>query len=315
MSDFRKVPELSLLSYVNGEQNDKIKFVDQLFSGIKDYGFINLIDHVVEQKVIDNAYESVHEFFQLSEQDKLKYVCKEGGGQRGYTAFGTEHAKDNPVPDLKEFWHVGRELPEVHAYRATYPDNLWPEEVPHFKENLYALYSGLDQCSHHLLEALGIALDVPQSYFHDMINNGNSILRPIHYPPISEDMDAKAIRAAAHEDINLITLLIGATSSGLQLLDRDGTWLDIETAPGQIVVDSGDMLHRLTNDVVPATTHRVINPNNSKERRYSMPFFVHPNPEAMLECIPSCMGEGPKYEPINANDWLMQRIKDIGLMG
>jgi isopenicillin N synthase-like dioxygenase len=315
MDTQRKVPELSLLSYVNGSESDKVKFVDQLFTGIKDYGFITLVDHVVEQKTIDDAYSAMHEFFQLSEKEKLSYVCKAGGGQRGYTAFGTEHAKDNPIPDLKEFWHVGREIASTHKYGALYPENLWPVEVTGFQEKLYKLYSGLDSCANYMLEALGRALDVPSDFFANMIKDGNSILRPIHYPPISEDMDAAAIRAAAHEDINLITLLIGATSSGLQLLDRDGTWLDIETSPGQIVVDSGDMMQRLTNDVVPATTHRVINPDNSKERRYSMPFFVHPNPDAVLECIPSCLGDGAKYPPINANDWLMQRIRDIGLMG
>jgi len=314
MSDtVRKVPELSLLSYVNGNPNEQAQFVKELFTGIKDYGFIILTDHTVAQDVIDEGYKAVQEFFALSEEKKKEYVCLEGGGQRGYTAFGTEHAKDSPYKDLKEFWHVGREVSDDHKFNKYYPKNIWPSEIKGFEENLQNLYNELDKTSFYLLEALGKALDVSSTYFSDMIDTGNSILRAIHYPPVGEAPPVGSVRAAAHGDINLITILMGATSSGLQLLDRDGTWLDVETKPGQLVVDSGDMMSRITNEVIPATIHRVINPEDSKSARFSMPFFVHPHPEAMLECIPSCIGDGAKFPPVSAHESLMERLREIGL--
>lgn len=311
----RQVPELSLLSYVEGTDQDRVKFVDNLFNGIKDYGFIILTDHTVDSKIIKKAYDNVHEFFNLDTKTKEQYICKEGAGQRGYTSFGQEHAKDSNVPDLKEFWHVGREVSDDHPFNKYYPKNLWPTEVAGFKENLTNLYNSLDMTSNILLNALGKALDVPESYFKDMINLGNSILRPIYYPPVPNDRPVGAVRAAAHEDVNLITILMGATASGLELLDRDGTWLPVETKEGQLVVDSGDMMSRITNDIIPATTHRVVNPEDLSTPRYSMPFFVHPNPEADLSCIPSCEGEtGAKYPPINSHEFLLKRLHEIGLM-
>lgn len=314
MSDtLRKVPELSLLSYVEGNNTERARFVDQLFSGIKDYGFIILTDHTVKDDVINKGYQAVKDFFALDEATKKGYVTAKGG-QRGYTPFGQEHAKDNPHKDLKEFWHVGREVPAQHKYAEFYPNNVWPAEIEGFKENLSNLYHELDLTSGHLLDALGEALDVPENYFRDMINTGNSILRAIHYPPLGTAPPAGSIRAAAHGDINLITILMGATAAGLQLLDRDGSWLDVETKPGQLVVDSGDMMSRITNELIPATVHRVINPEESNSARYSMPFFVHPHPEAMLECIPSCIGDGAKYPPISSHECLVERLKDIGLM-
>lgn len=311
----RKVPELSLLSYVQGDEADKVKFVDQMFNGIKEYGFIILVDHIVGQDLVAKSYELIHEFFQLSSDTKMKYVSPSGGGQRGFTAFGVEHAKDHAAPDLKEFWHVGREVPQGHKFFDQYPPNIWPVEVEGFKETLTQLYDGLLQTSIVLLEALGKALDTPENYFRDMVIEGNSILRPIHYPPIPKGVPVEAVRAAAHEDINLITILVGATNSGLELLDKDGTWLPVETKPGQLIVDTGDMIKVLTNDVLPATTHRVVNPEDTSTTRYSMPFFVHPNPETLLKCLPSCVGEGEKYAPINSHEFLMQRLREIGLMG
>lgn len=309
----RKVPELSLLSYVKGNATERASFVDQLFSGIKDYGFIILTDHTVADDVIKKGYQAVEDFFALEETIKKNYVVAKGG-QRGYTPFGLEHAKDNPHMDLKEFWHVGREVPAEHRFAKFYPNNVWPSEVAGFQNNLQALYDELDKTSVHLLDALGEALEVPQSYFRSMIHEGNSILRAIHYPPVGEAPPKGSIRAAAHGDINLITILMGATASGLQLLDRDGQWLDVDTKPGQLVIDSGDMMSRITNDIIPATIHRVINPDESGTARYSMPFFVHPHPEAMLECIASCEGEGAKYPPISSHECLIERLRDIGLM-
>jgi isopenicillin N synthase-like dioxygenase len=312
--DIRKVPEVSLMSFVAGSNTDKTRFVDNVFAGLKEYGFVVLSDHTVDPKITQKSYDLVHEFFSLSTETKQKYVCKEGGGQRGYTAFGVEHAKNSQYPDLKEFWHVGREVPAGHKYKSLYPDNIWPTEVKDFQENLSALYFGLETTAALMLDAIGIALDLPQSYFRNMIFEGNSILRPIHYPPVGPNAPKNCVRSAAHEDINLITVMVGATTSGLELLDRDGKWLPVHNNEKQIVVDTGDMLSRLTNDLLPATTHRVVNPDDVTSHRYSMPFFVHPNPETVLSCIPSCVGAGQKYEPINSHDFLMQRLREIGLM-
>lgn len=315
MDAIRKVPELSLMSFVNGTNNDKVKFTNDLFRGLKDYGFIVLVDHPIDNKLTAKAYDLIHEFFQLPVETKQKYVCKEGGGQRGYTAFGVEHAKNSQFPDLKEFWHVGRDaLVDPVRFGKYFPENIWPSEIAEFKDTFLKLYNGLDTTSTIVLDSLGMALDVPQTFFRNMLQDGNSILRPIHYPPLGPDAPKNAVRSAAHEDINLITVMVGATSSGLELLDRDGQWLKVNTNDKQLVVDSGDMLSRLTNDVIPATTHRVVNPDDATSNRYSMPFFTHPNPDTMLSCIPSCRGTGEKYPAINSHEWLMIRLKEIGLM-
>lgn len=315
MDAIRKVPELSLMSFLNGTNNDKTAFVNNLFTGLKDYGFIILVDHPVDDKLTAKAYDLIHEFFQMPVETKQKYVCKAGGGQRGYTAFGVEHAKNSKYPDLKEFWHVGREtIKDPVRFGKYFPENVWPTEIPEFKDTFLKLYNGLDTTSTVVLDALGMALDVPQTFFRTMLQDGNSILRPIHYPPLAQGAPANSVRSAAHEDINLITVMVGATTSGLELLDRDGKWLPVNCNEKQLVVDSGDMLSRLTNDVIPATTHRVVNPTDFNSTRYSMPFFTHPNPDTMLSCIPSCVGTGAKHEPINSHVWLMKRLEEIGLM-
>ncbi len=314
MDAIRKVPELSLMSFLNGSNTDKVRFVDNLFTGLKDYGFIVLVDHPVDQANSNKAYDMLHEFYQLPNETKQKYVCKEGGGQRGYTAFGVEHAKNSQFPDLKEFWHVGRDQLVDPKFKQFFPENIWPTEIPEFKDTFLKLYNGLDLTSNVILDALGMALDVPQSYFRTMLQDGNSILRAIHYPAMGENAPKNCVRAAAHEDINLITVMLGATTSGLELLDRDGKWLPVNNNEKQLVVDSGDMLSRITNDLIPATTHRVVNPDNFNSNRYSMPFFVHPNPDTVLSCIPSCVGEGEKYPAINSHEWLMIRLKEIGLL-
>lgn len=311
----RKVPELSLKSYTEGNVNEKARFVDQLFLGLKDYGFINLSDHLVNEKILASAYDLVHEFFSLPVDQKLSYISKAGGGQRGYTAFKKEHARDSVHPDLKEFWHVGRELPPGHHLEKYYPANIWPLEIPLFQQALLNLYESMDKTSLIILQALGEALEVSPNYFREMITYGNSILRAIHYPPIQGPEGKTSMRAAPHGDINLITLLVGATSSGLELLDRDGTWLAVDTKYQHIVVDSGDMLSRITNDVIPTTIHRVINPlGEQNSARFSMPFFVHPHSEVNLSCIPSCLGEGRKYEDISSHAFLQQRLREIGLL-
>ena len=312
MSD-RKVPELSLKSYTHGSSDDQVQFVDTLMYGLKEYGFVILNDHTVDQSKVDEAYEMVKKFFSLPVETKLNYKGS-NGGQRGYTPFGMEHAKDSKHPDLKEFWHVGRELLETSQYKGVYPENIWPAEVSGFKDKFLALYESMDSTANTLLEAIGKGLDVPSDFFTSMVDDGNSILRTIHYPPTTGHDTDNSIRAGAHEDINLITMLVGATSSGLQLLDRDGTWLDVDSKPGQLVVDSGDMMARLTNNLLPATTHRVVNPDNSTEERYSMPYFVHPHSKASLACIESCIGDGKKWDDITAGDFLNQRLREIGLI-
>lgn len=315
-STLRKVPTLSLGSYLHGSENDKVKFIEQLFHGIKDYGFIILKDHDVSKELLEEAYQVLEKFYQLPVAQKLSYVSEMGGGQRGYTSFGKEHAKGSPVMDLKEFWHVGREVPAGHAFSKYYPKNIWPDDsIPAFRPVFEKLFSQLETAGIQMMEALTYPLQVEKDYFAKMVVEGNSILRLLHYPPISEGVDPRCVRAAAHEDINFITILPAATTSGLQLKDRDGTWLDIESDYGTLIVDAGDMLSRITNDVIPSTTHRVINPQDgTNTSRYSMPFFMHPHPESILSCLPSCRGAGAKYADISSHEFLLQRLREIGLI-
>jgi isopenicillin N synthase-like dioxygenase len=313
-SQTRQVPTLSLRSYTEGTETEQMRFIENLYAGLKDYGFIVLKDHDVSQELLDQAYQLLEKFFALPTETKMKYG-KVAGGQRGYTPFGKEHAKDSPVMDLKEFWHVGREVPASHKFAKYYPNNVWPEEIPEFKTVFSALYNSLNQAGKTMLQALTFPLDVPQNYFDYMVEDGNSILRLLHYPPIPAGTDPRCLRAAPHEDINLITILPAATASGLQLKDRDGTWLNVDGKPGELIVDAGDMLSRACNEVIPSTTHQVINtPEATAKSRYSMPFFMHPHPEAILSCIPSCKGAGAKYPDISAHDFLMQRLEEIGLL-
>ena len=254
-------------------------------------------------------------FFTQDEATKKKYYHPDQGGQRGYTPFGHEHAKDAEATDLKEFWHVGPELEPDHKFYNKYPKNDWPEETPEFKETFLQMYRALEGVGRILLQALTTPLEVPADYFDKMTTDGNSILRLLHYPPIPADADPRCLRAAAHEDINLITILVSASASGLELLDRNGTWLPIETQKNNLIVDAGDMLQRITNHVIPSTTHRVVNPDdgNRHKSRYSMPFFMHPHIDAWLTCIDSCVGEKKKYEDILADDFLAERLRDLGL--
>ncbi len=308
----RKVPELDLIDYLEGSELDKQRFVDNFYSGLVDYGFIVLNPHDFDFDLVDRNYDIFKQFFSLPTEVKQKYNIHDGG-RRGYVPKLQEHAKNNANPDLKEFWHVGRQVSKNHPLYVEYGDNVIPSEIPEFYKNTYALYEQLDRTALTMFRSLATALDVPEDYFEKLTENGNSILRAIHYPPMKEFALPGSVRAAAHEDINLITLLVGATDSGLELLDRDGQWLAIESTPRQIVVDSGDMLSRMCNDVIPATTHRVVNPINDTSARYSMPFFCHPHSDAMLSCIPSCRNTGAKYPDIKAGDFLNERLKEIGL--
>ncbi|MDZ7627514.1 MAG: 2-oxoglutarate and iron-dependent oxygenase domain-containing protein [Parvularculaceae bacterium] len=309
-----RVPELSLKAFTHGTPRDREDFTRALREGFQYFGFIILKDHAVSRDLLRRAYAQSKAFFDLTADEKRAYA-RGVDGQRGYTPFGKEHAKTSKVGDLKEFWHVGREFPPGSPLADLYPPNVWPEHPPEFRATFLALYDALEDAGFGMLEALAPSLDVPDDYFRKMATNGNSILRLLHYPPIPPDADPNAVRAAAHEDINLITILVAAEGGGLELLDRDGQWLAVDTDPDNLIVDAGDMLARATNDVIPATTHRVVNPKGPNVSRYSMPFFMHPHSAAVLECIPSCKGSGAKYPPITADAFLKQRLKEIGLAG
>lgn len=296
-----QVLELSLKDYTHGSESEKLRFSEELFRGLKELGFIVLRDHPIETDLLNRAYKLSEKLFALSESVKDRYSPKNSAGERGYTPFGREHAKNNPFPDLKEFWHVGRD------------NNIWPSELPEFRSVYEALFRALDDTGRIMLQALTIPLDLEKDYFTRMTERGSSILRLLHYPPIAEGADPNCIRAAAHEDINLITLLVSASASGLELLTRDGKWLPVETSPMNIIVDSGDMLARITNDIIPATTHRVVNPKGPNVPRYSMPFFMHPNPDALLKGLSSCAGSDKRYPDILAQEFLMERLAEIGL--
>lgn len=309
---FDRVPELSLKSFTLGGASERQEFIDALIEGFQHFGFIILKDHAVSADLLARAYEMAKTVFDLPLEEKMKYSTGPEG-QRGYTPFGREHAKDAKVADLKEFWHVGREFAHASPLADIYPPNVWPDRPARFRETFLHLYAALEDAGLAMLEALAPSLGVLDDYFRKMATNGNSILRLLHYPPVPEGADPNAVRAAAHENINLITILVAAEGAGLELLDRDGKWLPVETARDNLIVDAGDMLARVTNDIIPATTHRVINPKGPNVSRYSMPFFMHPHSDAVLECIPSCKGQGAKYPPITADGFLKQRLKEIGL--
>jgi isopenicillin N synthase-like dioxygenase len=281
-------------------------------------GFAVVSDHGINQALIDRAMTATKAFFALPEGVKRRYVVPGGGGQRGLTPFGIEAAKGHAKADLKEFWHVGRELPPGHPYASLMPPNLWPEEVPEFHSAVWALYDALDKAGLRMLRAIAVHLGLAPDFFVDPVRDGNSILRLLHYPPVPPET-AGAIRAGAHEDINVITLLLGAEEAGLQLKDADGEWLDIAPPPGALVVNIGDMLQRLTNHVLPSTSHRVINPapERASFARYSTPFFLHFNPDYLIETLPSTITpETPdRYpEPITSQDYLLERLREIRLL-
>ncbi|HMT38431.1 MAG TPA: 2-oxoglutarate and iron-dependent oxygenase domain-containing protein [Thermomonas sp.] len=297
-------------------ETDREAFVAELGAAYREWGFAGIRGHGIPQDVIDGAYDAFTAFFALPEDVKKQYHVPGGGGARGYTPFGVETAKDSKYFDLKEFWHVGREVRD-EKYAEAMPANVWPSEVPEFRARALALYDALDGLGSRMLSALALGLDLPEDYFADKTNNGNSILRPIHYPPITTD-DVPNVRAGAHEDINLITLLVGASAEGLQVLSRKGEWVPYTADADTIVVNIGDMLQRLTNHVLPSTTHRVVNPPGEKARqpRYSTPFFLHPNPDFLIDVLPNCVSaDNPsRYpEPITAQGYLDERLREIKL--
>lgn len=294
-------------------ENNREEFISELYQGLKEYGFVVLQEHCIDKSVLDRAYSLAKQLFDLPDQTKLRYDSGPGGA-RGYTAFGRENAKGNPHADLKEFWHIGPDVPASSDYIDIYPTNVWPEEIPGFKEFFQQFYHDLESLGKTMLEALGEAMGLEKEFFRDMVTDGNSICRLLHYPSLQGLDASKSMRAAAHADINLLTLLVGATDSGLELLDRDGNWMPVVTNEDEIVLDTGDMMSHLTNDVLPSTVHRVANPPNQDSSRYSMPFFLHPHSNASLNCLPQCAGPGgSKYPPTTAGEYLDQRLVEIGL--
>ncbi|MEQ8313153.1 MAG: 2-oxoglutarate and iron-dependent oxygenase domain-containing protein [Gammaproteobacteria bacterium] len=294
-------------------ENNREEFTSELFLGLKEYGFVVLQEHNISKDKLDRAYTMAKELFALPEETKLQYDSGPGG-KRGYIAFGRENAKGNPHADLKEFWHIGPDLTAGSPYYDVYPENVWPSEIEGFREFFQGLYKDLESLGKTMLEALGEAMDLEKEFFRELVTDGNSICRLLHYPRL-QGLDAKkSMRAAPHADINLLTLLVGATDSGLELLDKDGNWMPVESEENEIVLDTGDMMSRLTNDVLPSTIHRVTNPPNQDSSRYSMPFFLHPHSNASLDCLPQCVGpDGAKYPPITAGEYLEQRLVEIGL--
>ena len=299
-----------------GYARDFDGFARELGLAFERYGFAVVCDHGLPQPTIDAALAEAKALFALPEAAKRAYAVPGGAGQRGYTPFGREAAKGADLHDLKEFWHVGRELPPGHAHAAAMAPNLWPTQRPAFRPAMLALYAALDDFGARLLRAIARHLELDPAAFEDPTRDGASVLRLLHYPPVPAQ--APGVRAAAHEDINAITLLLGAEEAGLELLDRDGRWLAVQPPPGSVVCNIGDMLARLTNHVLPSTTHRVANPppERSGVARYSMPFFLHFRPDFRIETLASCVTpERPDRhpEPITADAYLRQRLREIRL--
>jgi len=291
-------------------------FAAELGKSFETYGFAIIADHGIPADLIARAEDKAKAFFALPEAGKRGYHIAGGGGARGYTPFGIETAKGASAYDLKEFWHVGRELPDGHRFNEVMAANVWPREIEGFKQTFLELFDAFDTAGLRILEAIARYLGLAPDYFEDTVSDGNSVLRLLHYPPIPGD--GPNVRAGAHEDINTITLLLGAEEAGLQLLDRDGDWVPVTPPPGALAVNIGDMLQRLTNNVMRSTTHRVVNPPPERRgvSRYSMPFFLHFRPDFLIETLPDCVGaERPNLypEPITAHDYLLERLREIKL--
>lgn len=312
----RTIPLVDLSNFTHGTPGERSAFVDSLGLAFHEIGFVGVQGHGIPKALIDDFYKAAKAFFALSEEEKRNYEVAGLAGQRGYTSFGKEHAKQSKVADLKEFFQIGQEVQDDDSIQETYPDNVQVAEVPEFPQLGQQLYRAFEKAGAELLRAISIHLDLGESYFDAKIKNGNSILRAIHYPPITQE-PASAIRAEQHEDINLITLLVGASAGGLELLNKEGKWLPIEPEDDEIVINVGDMLQRLTNNYLKSTTHRVVNPPRElwHQPRLSIPFFLHPRHEMDLSCLEACVTEDRPlaYEPITAGAYLDERLREIGL--
>ncbi len=308
--------EVPLIS-MKDQAADPDGFAQEIGASFQRFGFAMVSDHGVPDDVVARAWAMTKAFFALPEEEKRAYFVAGGGGARGYTPYKTEIAKGASFVDLKEFWHVGRELAKGHRFEAEMAPNIWPDRPEGFRETFLDLFAALDAAGDRLLSAIARYLGLAPNWFDPAVKDGNSVLRLLHYPPVPAD--APEVRAGAHEDINLITLLLGAEEAGLQLLERSGEWLPVKPPEGAMVVNVGDMLQRLTNHVLPSTTHRVVNPPIERRghARYSMPFFLHPAPDFLIRTLPSTISaDNPnRYpEPITAHDYLHERLVEIGLV-
>lgn len=312
----RAIPLVDLSKFTEGNAEEKAEFVQAIGNAFTSIGFVGVINHGIPQDLVDAYYNASKAFFSLPKSVKQKYEVSGLAGQRGYTSFGKEHAKQSQVADLKEFFQTGQYVSPEHPLKHEYPDNPVVEETPQFSKLSKQLYQSFEKSASALLKAIALYLKLDEDYFEDKIKNGNSILRSIHYPPITEE-PRSAIRAEQHEDINLITLLVGASAGGLQVLTKNEEWLDVLPGHQEIVINVGDMLQRLTNNYLKSTTHRVINPPKEQWHvpRLSIPFFMHPKSDMDLTCLESCVTEDRplQYEPITAGAYLDERLREIGL--
>ncbi|MCU0348569.1 MAG: isopenicillin N synthase family oxygenase [Saprospiraceae bacterium] len=312
----RAIPLVDLAKFTNGSAEQRTEFVAELGQAFHEIGFVGVINHGIPKQLIDDFYAASKAFFALPEDVKRQYEIPGLAGQRGYTSFGKEHAKQSKVADLKEFFQIGQEAAPGEVPSDHYPPNVEVAEQPEFHKLGRQLYQSFEQSGGQLLRAIGIHLGIGEEYFEKHIHLGNSILRAIFYPPITQE-PASAIRAEQHEDINLITLLVGASAGGLQVLTKDNEWLEVVPEQDEIVINVGDMLQRLTNNYLKSTTHRVVNPPREEwhNPRLSIPFFLHPRSDMDLTCLPSTVtAEQPlAYEPITAGEYLNERLREIGL--
>lgn len=317
MSKLNNIPSVDLADFLSGDEKRKQKFVNEIGKAYEEIGFVALKNHFLSDELVEELYKEVKAFFALPTETKKKYERKEIGGQRGYTAFGMEHAKGRSEGDLKEFWHFGQIPDEDANLPDSYPENVQVEELPEFNAVGMETYRMLEKTGIYVLRALALYIGLEENYFDHWIANGNSILRPIHYPPITEE-PKNAVRAAEHGDINLITLLMGASTGGLQVQRKDGEWIDAIPKEDELVINVGDMLERHTNNKLRSTIHRVTNPPREQwgSPRYSIPFFMHPRSDMKLNCLEACIDEEhPKhYEDITAGEFLKQRLIEIGLL-
>lgn len=312
----RAIPLVDLSTFRNGTPEERLAFVEKLGNAFHNIGFVGVVNHGIPKALIDGFYDASKRFFALPVEVKRKYEIEGLAGQRGYTSFGKEHAKQSKHADLKEFFQIGQEVNDGSMPLEHYPDNVAVGEVPEFPQLGRQLYQAFEEAGGQLLKAIAIHLELGEGYFDEKIHDGNSILRAIYYPPITQE-PASAIRAEQHEDINLITLLVGASAGGLQLLNMENQWLDIVPEEDEIVINVGDMLQRLTNNYLKSTTHRVVNPPREEwhNPRLSIPFFLHPRSDMDLACLDRCVtAERPlAYEPITAGEYLNERLREIGL--
>lgn len=313
------IPRLDLLHYTDGTIEQRNQFSEDIGKAFTETGFVTITNHGMDKELIGDLYDVVQQFFALPEEEKNKYEIPGLAGQRGYTAKGREKAKDAKTPDLKEFWQRGQTVIGDDVLKTSYPDNVIVEALPRFNAVTEEVYRRLEITGRSLLKAIAVYLDLDEDYFEDKVKNGNSILRAIHYFPIEtlEEVSPDAVRAGAHEDINLITLLIGASADGLEVLTRGGEWFPVKAKGEDIVVNVGDMLQRLTNNRLKSTTHRVVNPPKAlmKTSRYSVPFFLHPKADMSLAALSNCVDHGyPKvYTDCTAGEYLEERLREIGL--